>query len=183
MLAKTTHDFAQYLPWLATIAVKTSLLLLMALAAGQLLRRASAALRHLVYVASVTGVLLLPVASMLLPGLRVPILPPSSNTPKSEHITSAVAESKPAVIPPSQPIKAQQPTARAAKREAITPTASGEAVSGVVVPQPVETAQAATLTTNWRGILVILWIAGCAGCLLRMFVIHLQLGRLVKESV
>ena len=65
MLAKTTHDFAQYLPWLATIAVKTSLLLLMALAAGQLLRRASAALRHLIYVASVTGVLLLPVASIV----------------------------------------------------------------------------------------------------------------------
>lgn len=183
MVAKTTHDFAQYLPWLATIAVKTSLLLLIALAAGQLFRRASAALRHLVYVASIAGILLLPLASMLLPGLRVPILPPSSNTAKSEHITSAVAESSSQVILPSQPIKAQQPIARAAKREAITPAANGEAASSVVVSQAVETTQATTHTTNWRGILVILWIAGCAGCLLRMFVIHLQLGRLLKKSV
>lgn len=183
MLAKTTHDFAQYLPWLATIAVKTSLLLLIALAAGQFLRRASAALRHLIYVASIAGVFLLPLASMLLPGLRVPILPPNSNTPKSEHITSAVAENSPPVITPSQPIKAQQPMASAAKRETITPAATSETISSVVVPQPVETTQATTHTANWRGMLVILWIAGCAGCLLRMFVIHLQLGRLVKKSV
>src|SRR5579884_942367 len=183
MLAKSTHDFAQYLPWLATIAVKTSLLLLIGLAAGQLLRRASAALRHLIYVASITGVLLLPFASMLLPDLRVPILPSRSNTPNSEHIASAVAESSPAVILHSPRAKAQQPMTRSAKRETIIPGANAETVSSVVGTELVETAQAATHTANWRGILVILWIAGCAGCLLRMFVIHLQLGRLVKESV
>ena len=39
MLANITHGFAHYVPWLSTIAVKTSLLLLIALVAGQLLRR------------------------------------------------------------------------------------------------------------------------------------------------
>src|SRR5581483_10181512 len=101
MLARITHEFAQYVPWLTEIAVKASLLLLIALVTGQLLRRASAALRHVVYVAGIVGILLLPLAALLLPSFRVPILPPHAAPPAStEKMTPTDIETTPKAIVP-----------------------------------------------------------------------------------
>ena len=185
MLAKITQDFAQYLPWLGMIAAKTSLLLLIALAAGQLLRRASAALRHLIYVASIAAVLLLPLASLLLPGLRVPILPPRSTTPNSGNDTTGVTvvSTPKLVVPGAQANAAAHSRTRTAKRDAVAAADRGEISSSVVVSRHLEAAAPETTqTSDWRGILVLIWIAGCAACLLRIFVIHVRLGRLIKES-
>ena len=186
MLAKSTHDFAQYLPWLATIALKTSLLLLIALAAGQLLRRASAALRHLIYVTSVSGVLLLPLASLLLPGFRVPILPPRSSPPKSpDKVTLAVVEgSSHAVVADLQANRTEQPEGSTAKRAAVIAAVPGKAASSGVASRSVEAVAVPTsMTSDWRGILFLMWITGTAGCLLRVFIVRVQLSRLVRESV
>ncbi len=183
MLAKSTHDFAQYLPLLSTIAVKTSLLMLIALPAGQLLRRTSAALRHLIYVATIAGVLVLPLASMLLPNLELPILPPAAKSTENTDPAVVVNAPKLSVAEP-QGHRAQQPRAHSAKRDVVVPANRAELTSNVVAAPPLGTAAPATMqTSDWRGILVLLWIAGCAGCLLRMFVIHARLAKLVKESV
>src|SRR5690348_1458793 len=186
MLAKITYDFAQYVPWLTAIAVKAALLLLIALVAGQFLRRASAALRHVLYVASIVGILLLPLAALLLPDLRVPILPPHATASASfEKMTLADIESTPkAIVPDSQARKSEQLNLRNTKSDAAIPTARGTvALRNTISQTPQTAAPVSPQTTDWRGILVLLWIAGCAGCLVRMLVIHLQLGRLVKESV
>ena len=60
---------------LAGIALKATVVLLLACALALSLRRASAALRHLVWAAAVCGVLVLPAASFLLPEWSVAEFP------------------------------------------------------------------------------------------------------------
>ena len=185
MLARITHEFAPYLPWLTAIAVKASLLLLIALVTGQLLRRASAALRHVVYVASIVGILLLPLAGLLLPSFRVPILPPHAAPPASiAEMTPTDIETTPkAIVPDSQTSKSEPLTLRT-KSGAETSTAQGGVAPRNDVSQSPQSAlPVSRQTAEWRGILILGWIAGCVVCLLRMFVTHLKLSRLVKEAL
>src|SRR6185312_1337402 len=88
MLATITHHLAQYTPWFESIIIKSAIVLLAALIAGQLLKRSSAALRHFVYATSVVGLLLLPLAAALMPGLRLAVLPASS----TNHASSAAKD-------------------------------------------------------------------------------------------
>ena len=64
---------AVMVPWLLTMALKASLLFAAAFVVAGLLRRASAATRHVVWLASFVAVLALPLAGALLPALRVPV--------------------------------------------------------------------------------------------------------------
>src|SRR5215207_318605 len=64
-----------WLPRLADVAVKGTILLVAAAAAAALLQRSSAAARHLVWSAAVGGVLLLLAAAPLVPAWEVPLLP------------------------------------------------------------------------------------------------------------
>jgi hypothetical protein len=62
-------------PLLSDLAIKSLFIMLLALIAVGLLQRASAAWRHLAWGLGVTGLLLLPVLSLVLPGWRVSWLP------------------------------------------------------------------------------------------------------------
>ncbi|APZ95867.1 M56 family metallopeptidase [Fuerstiella marisgermanici] len=74
----------------ADIAIKATAVLLLAVFANILLRRRSAAVRHRVWSLACCGLLSLPLLTTMLPGLRLPILPPlAKNTvapllPRSE---------------------------------------------------------------------------------------------------
>lgn len=61
-------------------ATKGTVLLLLAWLAVKLVRRSSAALRHSIWCLTMVGLLLLPVASWLLPAWQIPILPPEAVT-------------------------------------------------------------------------------------------------------
>ena len=71
---------AEWLPLLAELAAKATLVLLLAAAVSALLWRASAAVRHLVWCVAVVGVLALPVLSVVLPAWELPLLPSSEAT-------------------------------------------------------------------------------------------------------
>jgi beta-lactamase regulating signal transducer with metallopeptidase domain len=64
-----------WLPFLAALAAKATLVLLLTAIAAAALWRASAATRHLVWCAGIVGVLTLPVFSALLPSWELPLLP------------------------------------------------------------------------------------------------------------
>lgn len=97
---------AEWLPLLAELAAKATLILVLAGLANVLLWRASAALRHMVWCVAVVGVLALPVFSVVLPAWEVPVLP----------VEEAVVSAPPAVTTPIE-------TASAA--EAAAPSATG----------------------------------------------------------
>src|SRR6266481_2442095 len=111
MSSNITNALAHSAPWLFAIVVKGTILLLITTAAAQLLRNRSAALRHLLHSAAMASLLLLPVAALLLPSLRLALLPataaPVQSTPTATpqmyapHARSAPKPAKSGVVTPS----------------------------------------------------------------------------------
>ena len=91
---------------LADAFVKATILLLFAAGGALLLRRSSAALRHLVWALACGGVLVLPIASVLLPNWRVAAWP-SLEAPVSFRADQV------SVDPVQSPAVAPQPARRA----------------------------------------------------------------------
>ena len=98
-----TSDIAmRWLAVLADAAVKGLIVLLVAAGATLLLRRSSAALRHMVWTLAVAALILMPVLSIALPQFHVPLLPDWSGTgDPAQASPSSAAESPAANIEPS----------------------------------------------------------------------------------
>ena len=81
------------LSWLplADAVVKASLILLAAALTSLILRRASAALRHLVWTLALCSVLLLPVVSLALPKWQLQLVTIASPAPAVESTVAAAA--------------------------------------------------------------------------------------------
>ena len=67
-----------WLPLIASLALKATVVLAVAAGAATLLWRASAAVRHTVWFAGVIGVLALPLFAVVLPAWELPLLPVST---------------------------------------------------------------------------------------------------------
>src|SRR5215207_9543052 len=111
-----------WLPRLADVAVKGTILLVAAAAAAALLRRSSAAARHLVWSAAVGGVLLLLAAAPLVPAWEVPLLP-------SIRISVGGADAFTAAQPQRE-VPANPVAPRGASSPASSPAFSGAALDG-----------------------------------------------------
>jgi beta-lactamase regulating signal transducer with metallopeptidase domain len=168
-------------PWLFSVIAKTSALLLINLAATQLLRRRSASLRHFLHSLTMVCVLLLPFASGLLPELRLAVLPRSAEQAPSlvrENIVAAPEYSPSQPIVPVTPKSGRTP-AVARHTLAVPAPERGESTTAV-------SAAASTLpkvsALKWQEVLILLWIIGTAVCLTRLAVTQLSLRRLVKRA-
>ncbi|HEX6037031.1 M56 family metallopeptidase [Longimicrobium sp.] len=93
---------AEWLPFLAALAAKATLVLALTALAAALLWRASAAARHLVWLTGIVGVLALPAFSLLLPRWEVPVLPAASSasTPSLAEGASAGRIGAPETVVP-----------------------------------------------------------------------------------
>lgn len=89
---------AAWLPFLAALAAKATLVLGVAALAAALLGRASAAVRHLVWLVGIVGVLALPVFSLLLPRWEVPVLPAAPSASPASPLVSTPLD-VPAAVP------------------------------------------------------------------------------------
>src|SRR5437763_11649073 len=69
------------------VIAKTALVLMGAALLSQLLRRASASLRHAVWVLALISVIVLPLAVALLPNLELPVLPEASTSVRLLPVT------------------------------------------------------------------------------------------------
>jgi len=145
---------------LADAFVKATILLLVAAGGTLLLRRASAALRHLVWALACAGVLVLPVASALLPNWRVAAWPSLGMTP-AFNVTQTVGPSLVDRQAPRQPATpAAQPEvrdSRAAATETATASVSDAAVRFRVTP-------------DWTALVLPIWLSGVAVVLLLLMV-------------
>ncbi|HEX2080719.1 MAG TPA: M56 family metallopeptidase [Longimicrobium sp.] len=128
---------AEWLPLLAQIAAKATLVLLLAAVVAALLWRASAATRHMVWCVAVLSVLALPVFSFVLPAWELPLLPatPAAAVAESPVADEAGDEWKMnEAVEPLQSTSAPAVTAEAgSSRVALSSVALAVAAGGVLL--------------------------------------------------
>jgi beta-lactamase regulating signal transducer with metallopeptidase domain len=163
----------------ADAALKGFLVLLAALAATTLMRRASAASRHLVWLAALAGVLLLPVAAAVVPAWRALPRP-------SELIAPALVDShsRAAVSP------GEVPTADAAA-PASSPVSLVKTNGIVAVPRDPSTPAPAPTEPRvaadgpglgWKPVALFVWLAGALVLLARLFAGLLAVWRMERRA-
>jgi beta-lactamase regulating signal transducer with metallopeptidase domain len=146
----------------ADAALKGVLVLLAALAATRLMRRASAASRHLVWLAGLTGVLLLPLAAAVVPAWRAlpqpsELIPPALVHPDARAAVPA-ADVPAAAAPASGPALVKTNGVVAVPRD---PSAAAPAPS-----QPRVAADGPAL--GWKPVALLVWLAGALVLLARL---------------
>lgn len=119
-------------PWLLVLAGKASLVLAAAFVITTLLRRASAASRHVVWFAAFLGLLALPVAGLVLPSFGVPVLPADT------EIALAYSPVPDEAVVAATPGTPATPAAPAAPVVAVMPArgVAGGVAGGVGKPRP-----------------------------------------------
>ena len=164
---------AAALPLLADASLKGAVLLVVAGLCALLMRRASAAARHMVWLAAVLALLLLPVLAVVLPGWRVlpqwvalePAAASQDRAPMADRAdgTHGAYLPPPAASPaPLVPMPPAAPPPLPPLTTAVsTPPAPGGADSGFTA----------------TALLLPVWSAGCAVLLLRLSAAHLLLRR------
>ena len=133
--------------------VKSTVVLLLAVVVTLLLRRSPAALRHLVWALACGGVLVLPLASALLPNVRLAGWP-RLDVPVSFDAQPMQDQRRPAA--PAAPAAVAAPTSRGADP---TPSASSEA-------DPVRW----RLTPDWTAFVFPVWLGGVTAVLILLAV-------------
>ena len=140
-----------WLPRLADVAVKGTILLAAAVAAAALLRRSSAAARHLVWSAAVGGVLLLLAAAPVVPAWEVPLLPSIRISVGAADVLTMGQARRESAANPVAPRRAS-PASPASSPASFDPELDGAVAAppsptSAPVPAPAAPAALATLAT------------------------------------
>ncbi|MBV9110544.1 MAG: M56 family metallopeptidase, partial [Gemmatimonadetes bacterium] len=176
----TALQLAAVFAALADAALKGTVILLAALAATRLMRRRSAASRHLVWVVALASMLALPLVTRALPAWRVvPI--PAPLRPATEFVAapagsaSSATQALASAAAPSPAIPAPAATTSSAATPSIVnpsadahpaapATASREAAKGRVVPA----SPSPETPFDWKRVMMALWAAGGVLLVLRL---------------
>ena len=185
---------------LAALAVKGSLLFLLAFLVVGFLRRASAATRHAVWAFALGAALVLPLFLFALPGWQVPVLPGPTGALAAVSAPPAPPE---ALLPPAPPSAPAAPTPapappvviehraeqditvmthRQGPRAIVVERHRAVAPPVVVSPAPVQAGPLAGIGSNWRMWLLWAWVAGVAVIALRWVLAVLGAWRLVQTA-
>jgi|GEM_PF-2114161 len=169
----------EWLAILCDVLVKGAVLLFAASLITMAMRKASAAARHLVWAIALCGVLVLPLFSVVVPSLRLPILP-TFTTVAPRHASASHIRLLPARTPPVRPslmVTAGAPAdhnaipqPRPALRAPVTPHVNANAGThnGMLAAAP--TARTSSMTTaiahwmaiRWPLLLLVIWSIGVA---------------------
>lgn len=152
----------------ADVFVKATLLLLLAAAGSLVLRRSSAALRHLVWALGCGGVLVLPVASVLLPNLRLAGWP-RFDTPVAFNAQQISGE---IVAMPTEQTAPTPPASAAPVVAAPIIAAPVVGAPSVALQQNGERPVGFILTVDWKVWVFLIWMSG-VGVVLMLLVIGL----------
>ena len=145
---------------LADAFVKATILLLVAAGGTLLLRRSSAALRHLVWALACAGVLVLPVASALLPNWRVAAWPSLGMAPAFDVTQTA----GPSLVDRQAPRHPATPAAQPEVRDS-RPAAMQTANAPVS-----DAAVRFRVATDWTALVLPIWLSGVAAVLVLLMV-------------
>ncbi|HJU90026.1 MAG TPA: M56 family metallopeptidase [Gemmatimonadaceae bacterium] len=176
---------------LVDVLLKGTLLLGAATLVTRLMRRRSAASRHLVWTLATAGLISLPVLTLLLPALRIELLPALT----LETVTVSAPVSAP--VSPATEAEAEPAPARDTERSAQPPRQWAEAELAAEGPpssdwEAAETSGAAStavsapvaeaLSIPWWQMLVALWAAGVVLLLLRLALGTVVVWRMARSA-
>lgn len=167
-MSRLMDVFESPLPWLGDLALRATVILALAWLATLLLRRASAAARHAVLTLAVAGLLALPVLSLFLPRIELPVLqstaPPPA--PASVRVDAAARRTQ------SEPVS----------RRALAP-ASG--VAPAAAPAAPEAPWDERTSAPWSlaTVTVGLWLLGVAVGAARITLAGMFVRRLARRAV
>ncbi len=150
------------------VTLRATIILSLAGIAALLLRRASAALRHLVWSAAILGLLLLPALVTLLPQWKILPQWPQHSSPISTATLDPTPSDPTAQPIPSAPAPDWQPQQNASNA---LPTSAS-----IAVPPH------ASSPWNWEVLTLQIWVAGTAIMLLPMLLARAALRRLQRRS-
>ena len=155
---------------LADAFAKATVILLLAGGAAVLLRNSSAALRHLVWALACAGILVLPVASALLPSWRVAAWP-SLAAPGTGDATRLGA------LPPERSQTVRRTGVAAASETPAIPTAASTVVADVPTP-----ALRSGVSRDWTTLVVPVWLGGAAIVLVLVAIGLVRIGWLDRVT-
>jgi beta-lactamase regulating signal transducer with metallopeptidase domain len=162
---------------LIIVLVKITLLVIVAYLVAISLRRASAGARHLVWLATLGGLVMLPAALQWRP-IRVPVLPPSANyTAPSATATERTAE--------HSPIAAEQTAAPAAPKSpipAVAATTTEATQSEPTSAQPLTAGSMFASATRYSALLIGLWALGVLALIARLVHGLLTVRRIAQRA-
>ncbi len=152
-------------------AIKGFPILLSAAVAAMLLRRDSAATRHLVWLVAIVAMLIIPVFSALLPQWRVlPTWVGLSHESPAMHVTipTAAIPQQVTVADPVDVISvaSEGPSASGNPPGVVAAVSQPEFVASEVLPEPVET----SWSWNWVNTLPLFWALGFCLLMLRLLI-------------
>ena len=179
-------------PLLLDISIKATVVLLIAGALAAMLGRASAAIRHRIWCLACCGLLVLPVLTLTLPSLRIPILPETARSDARPRTSDAALRL--ALVPNARPVVPTAAAAPAAPRmEANIHTADQpfaarhrgtsrliESPSPIVKPTQEPLAPQPSDGIPWTNLVALVWLFGSvftAMPLLYGFISNRRLGQ------
>ena len=168
---------AGFWPWLCDVSLKSAAVLLAAAGLGVCLRRASAAWQHLLWSATVVGLVLLPFASAALPRWSLS-LPASwlSNADSGEVALLAAAS------PANEPIGVLDAAFAPATTLAPLPSSLPNASAPETLGLPASAPTGAAWKLNGRSLLAALWACGIVAALMPLAIGLASLRRLRRTS-
>ena len=163
---------AAAIPMLADASLKGGALLVLAGGCVLVMRRASASARHMVWLAAMVALLIVPVLSVVLPGWRV--------LPRWSVREAVVAD---AVVPRAieKPAQTALPMERPMVFPAVPPLPLPEAVPVLRPNARVAVARESVMPIPHYGWLLPIWAAGCAALVLRLAAAHVLLRRSARR--
>ena len=176
MFSNITNALGTLAPQMLAIVAKSSILLILSLAASLLLRGRSASLRHFLHSLAIFSVLILPLASGLLPELRLAVLPRTV-----EPTVGVIAEKSVPALRYAQPESSSSVLPDLGRRATVKPRVQS------LAPKSQEVSANAALPSapppNWKGSLILLWLTGTLFFLARVAVTQLRLQRLIERAL
>jgi beta-lactamase regulating signal transducer with metallopeptidase domain len=158
----STPQLAAAFAVLVDAALRGSLILLAALAATRLMKRRTAAARHLVWVVALASMLALPLLSRVLPAWRV-VPVPAPLRPVTSFVAAPVAAAPPVVSALRE--GGAESSIDAPSTAALLPSSSGE---GIIAHPAASPAAPAAPVFDWKTALMAVWIVGGAALALRL---------------
>jgi len=175
---------AAWLTVLLDASAKSAVVLALAALAAFAMRRASAAVRHLIWTLAIAAVLCLPVLSLLLPAwpvLRIPAILGAPASPPPESFAQEIPEASPPPLQLTTLPSTNSPQPRSDMHPPTEPVASpprASRTSRSLAAQPVAVGPARSIPS----ILLLIWFLGASVALLPLLVGIVAVSRLARQA-